>query len=113
MAHTSTESGNLFGQVRNAEAPPPPYGKQNKRTEADGFGFGQINQELAVAVLCMLLNSHYGRTVLLCNGMTFADQSKARSVSVFIVKLNQLISSSIESNRVWVFGELFKFPNQL
>jgi len=47
ITRISISGGNRSGQEWNIEAPPPAYGKQNRRAEACAFGFRQASQDAA------------------------------------------------------------------
>ena len=57
---TSTSAGMSSDHRRKIEAPPPAYGKQNRRTWACGFGLGQVIHALVMAVRFRVMHAHIG-----------------------------------------------------
>jgi hypothetical protein len=52
-AHTSISGGKSAAQVRKIPAPPPAYGKQNRRMRACGFGAAEVTQVSEDVVVVM------------------------------------------------------------
>jgi hypothetical protein len=52
-AHTSISGGKSAAQVRKIPAPPPAYGKQNRRKRACGFGAAEVTQVSEDVVVVM------------------------------------------------------------